>query len=109
MSVPARLAVLPFSLRRILWGHSWFILNLLPDGDAHGLPQGDTWPFHLVFLQMLLSVTAQVLATVPPEWLLAFAALWVSHGVSFVSNFLLGSERELMDPGQIMMAPTGAS
>jgi len=37
----------------------------------------------------------------PPEWLFAFAALYVSHGVSFVVNFLF--RRELDDALRLLL------
>ena len=68
---------------------------------------GDPWPLWLVFIQVLVSVVEQVLAYAPPDWLLAFCALWISHGVSFVVNYMLAGERDRLSVGQLMAAPYG--
>lgn len=87
-------------------GHGMFILMLLMDADVDSM-SGDPWPLFLVFPQMLINVVREVLAQAPPQWMVAFAALFVSHGVSFVLNFLLGPEREQGNPGKLMSAPYG--
>jgi ABC-type multidrug transport system permease subunit len=46
-----------------------------------------------------------VLAQAPREWLIAFVGLLVSHGYSFVSNFLLAGERERATARSLMAAP----
>lgn len=84
--------------------HGLFVVGLLLDGDMAIMPD-DPWPALLVFPQLLLNVVRAVLAYAPPEWLLAFAALFASHGVSFVANFLLGGEREQLTTKQLMAAP----
>lgn len=86
--------------------HGLFILVMLINPDAEFL-KGDTWPLFLVFLQLLLDVCRQVLAAAPQAWLYAFAALMISHGASFVLNFLLAGEREQSDVKQLMAAPYG--
>ena len=67
----------------------------------------EPWPLFLVFPQLLVNVVRQVLEYAPPEWLFAFAALYVSHGVSFVVNFLFGRERDELSLKQLMSAPYG--
>ena len=37
----------------------------------------------------------------------AFSALFISHGVSFLLNFLLGGERDRLTVSQLMAAPYG--
>ena len=87
-------------------GHGIFIMAILVDDKFDPMP-GDPWPFFLVFPQLLLNVVRQVLAYAPPEWLIAFAALFLSHGMSFVLNFLLGGERDELSLKQLMAAPYG--
>lgn len=87
-------------------GHGLFILSIVADVKVDPIP-GDPWPLFLVFPQMLINVVHQVLAIAPPEWLYAFAALVVSHGISFVLNFLLGGERDELGLNQLMSAPYG--
>lgn len=86
--------------------HGLFILTLLIDPEA-GILAGDSWPLFLVFIQLLVDVCRQVLAHAPPAWLLAFAGLMLSHGVSFAVNFLGAGERERLDVRALMMAPYG--
>lgn len=86
--------------------HGVFIMALLVDGDFSPLPE-DPWPLFLVFPQLLLNVAGQVLGQAPPEWLATFAALVISHGISFAMNFLYGPEREQMGIKQLMGAPYG--
>jgi hypothetical protein len=86
--------------------HGVFIMTMLVDENIDPMP-GDPWPFFLVFPQLLVNVVQQVLAYAPPEWLVAFAALYISHGVSFVLNFLLGPERDELTIKKLMGAPYG--
>ena len=55
----------------------------------------------------MINVVRQVIHYAPPEWMFAFAALFASHGVSFVLNFLLGPERQETNLKQLMSAPYG--
>jgi hypothetical protein len=66
---------------------------------------GQDWPFLFVFLELLVDVCAGLVASAPPAWLLAFAGLFISHGYSFVTNFLLGGERDRVTLQQLMAAP----
>jgi len=86
--------------------HGLFIASILLDGGIDPMP-GEPWPLFLVFPQLLVNVVRQVLEYAPPEWLFAFAALYVSHGVSFVVNFLFGRERNELSLKQLMTAPYG--
>jgi hypothetical protein len=84
--------------------HGLFILVLAGGVEMDPVP-AEPWPLFLVFPQMLINVVRQVLAIAPPEWLYAFAALVVSHGISFIMNFLLGAERDRLKLKQLMAAP----
>lgn len=85
-------------------GHGLFILAILADADLD-LIQGDSWPLFLVFVQLLIGVIRAVLELAPPAWLLAFGALFASHGVSFVANFLVAGERDRVTLQELMTAP----
>lgn len=87
-------------------GHGMFILVMLVNDDFDPMP-GDPWPLFLVFPQLLVNVVREVLSFAPPAWLLAFAALFLSHGVSFVMNFLLAGEKDQLQAKQLMTAPYG--
>jgi hypothetical protein len=84
--------------------HGMFILSILLEVDVDPQPE-DPWPLFLVFPQLFINVVKQVMVHAPVAWLLPFAALFVSHGVSFVFNFLLGGEREEVRLSQLMAAP----
>lgn len=86
--------------------HGVFILALLVDENVDPMP-GDPWPLFLVFPQLLINVVRQVLDFAPPQWLFAFVALVISHGISFVLNFLLAGEREALTLRELMGAPYG--
>lgn len=86
--------------------HGVFIMSLLVDSEFEPFP-GDPWPLFLVFPQLLFNVAAQVLALAPTEWLVTFCALVISHGISFVVNFLHGPERDEVTVKQLMGAPYG--
>jgi Family of unknown function (DUF6498) len=84
--------------------HGLFILVMVAGVDVSPMPD-DPWPLFLVFPQLLINVVRAVLAITPPEWMIAFGALVVSHGISFVFNFLLGPERDEAALKQLMSAP----
>lgn len=85
-------------------GHGLFILAFLTEGDINPF-RDESWPLFLVFIQLLIGVVREVLALAPPAWLWAFAALFISHGASFLENFLLADERDRLSLRQIMNAP----
>ncbi|MEO0436258.1 MAG: DUF6498-containing protein [Pseudomonadota bacterium] len=64
-----------------------------------------SWPFPLVFFELLYSVVNSILAEAPQAWLLAFLGLCISHGYSFVSNFIQGKELEGTNLGRLMASP----
>ena len=86
--------------------HGLFIFTILIDPEADMI-RGDAWPLMLVFIQMLVAVVQQVLAYAPSGLLWAFFALWLSHGISFIFNYLWGGERDQVSVGALMMAPYG--
>ncbi|MFV8816396.1 DUF6498-containing protein [Haliea sp. E17] len=86
--------------------HGLFIVTMLLDEKFSAFPD-DPWPLWLVFPQILFNVIGHVISLAPPEWLWSFAALFISHGVSFVANFLLADERDRLSKSQIMNAPYG--
>jgi hypothetical protein len=84
--------------------HGLFIVSLLLEEPAR-VGDDPPWPLFLVFIQLLFDVVEQVLAQAPPEWILAFIGLFISHGYSFVNNFLLGGERDVATTRSLMSAP----
>tara|TARA_R110002110_G_scaffold66978_1_gene182939 strand:+ start:23710 stop:24501 length:792 start_codon:yes stop_codon:yes gene_type:complete len=86
--------------------HGLFILSLMLNQDINTTPE-PPWPLFLVFVQLLVNVVQQVIAYAPPQWIWVCAALFISHGVSFVMNYLLGGEREKLALNDLMLAPYG--
>lgn len=84
--------------------HGLFVL-MLTTGEMADFIQGDAWPLFFVFVQLLVEVVSTVLRMAPPEWLIGFAALFVSHGVSLVLNYFMGGEYKTQDMKSLMQAP----
>lgn len=85
--------------------HGIFVLSLAVGMDDLQILEDDPWPLWLVFVQLLVDVIRQTLAIAPPEWLFAFAALAVSHGVSLVLNYFRGGEYREHTVRDLMTAP----
>ncbi|MEO1078459.1 MAG: DUF6498-containing protein [Pseudomonadota bacterium] len=83
--------------------HGLFILLLLLDTE----PALDdlSWPFILIFVELLVAVCSQMLATAPSAWILAFVGLFISHGYSFAMNFIGGGEYRHTTVNKLMAAP----
>lgn len=64
-----------------------------------------TWPFFLIFVQLLVNVARKVFELAPPEWIYAFLSLCASHLVSFVYQFFIHGEHERVSGQQLMAAP----
>jgi len=86
--------------------HGMFVLVFLNLGKGPDLlPSGHTWPLHLVFVQLLVSVIVRLWQNRPPgmEW--PVLALFLSHGISFVQNHFVKGERASLTIGQLMARP----
>lgn len=88
--------------------HGLFLLAFFKVGGPMGslFPQG-TWLGPLVFLQLLASVIGRLWESGPPgmEW--PVLGLLISHGISFVQNYLLGREYASLTPERVMVQPYG--
>lgn len=84
--------------------HGIFVLALTTDTNPDFI-QGEPWPLFLVFVQLLVEVITSVLKMAPPEWLIGFAALFVSHGISLVLNYFMGGEHREQTTKTLMNAP----
>lgn len=84
--------------------HGVFVLVLAMDQEPQ-LFQDEPWPLWLIFLQLLIDVVRQVLAMAPAEWLVAFAALATSHGLSLWLNYFRGGEYRHQSVNALMSAP----
>ncbi|MGD2036255.1 MAG: DUF6498-containing protein [Desulfobacterales bacterium] len=86
--------------------HGFFLLAFFKIGpSANALDPGKPWMGPLIFLQLLYSVVMQLWQSRPPglEW--PALGLAVSHGISFVKNFLWAKEYRSLKINQIMMRP----
>jgi hypothetical protein len=88
--------------------HGFFVLMLFGKGESGFEPiHGETWPCFFVFLQMLLNVLKHIYSIMPPAMRYAMVALFVSHGISFVYNYLIKGEYANVKPDKLMGSPYG--
>ena len=86
--------------------HGFFVLALFHKEQGPPIGGAD-WPCFLVFVQMLFNVSRYMYSVIPPQVRLAVLALFVSHGVSFVQNYLLKGEYTTAKPDKLMGSPYG--
>jgi hypothetical protein len=84
--------------------HGFFVLMLFKKGEGDILTGGH-WPCFLVFVQMLLNVIGQAYSVMPTPMRCALGGLFLSHGVSFVYNYLLKKEFATAKPQKLMASP----
>lgn len=84
--------------------HGFFVLTMSKRSES-GFVGGETWPCFLVFVQMLINVIRQMFSAIGPQMKIAILALFVSHGVSFVYNYLLKGEYAIYKPQELMNKP----
>jgi len=84
--------------------HGFFIIMLFKKSvePTMGARQ---WPCFLVFIQMLFNVIQQMYSIIPLQMKFAVLALFASHGVSFVNNYLLKREYTTAKPDKLMGSP----
>lgn len=90
-------------------GHGFFILMFFSGfengNDIAPFSGGPEWPGPLVFLQMLVGVVSQLWRNQPPGMIWPLLGLTVSHGFSFVRNFLIRKEYVKSSVKDLMGAP----
>jgi hypothetical protein len=84
--------------------HGFFVLMLFSKGDVDFM-DNISWPCFFVFLQMLLNVIRHAYSIMPEAMRYAMGALFVSHGVSFVYNYLMKGEYARVKPDRLMGSP----
>jgi len=84
--------------------HGVFVLMLFGKSDGSFM-NNTNWPCFFVFLQMLLNVLKHIYSIMPEAMLYAMGALFVSHGVSFVYNYLIKGEYANVKPDKLMGSP----
>jgi hypothetical protein len=102
-----KLFIIPFFVVQFggfVAGHGFFILFLFKKVKEPSI-QGNEWPCFLVFIQLLLGVIKQAYSIIPADMKYALAALFVSHGISFIYNYLLKGEFALSKAERLMGEP----
>jgi uncharacterized protein YjfI (DUF2170 family) len=84
--------------------HGMFVLAMFKKDDGKFM-EGADWPCFLVFVQMLLNVIKRAYSAIPQNMKFALLALFLSHGVSFVYNYLLKKEFATVKLERQMMMP----
>jgi len=86
--------------------HGLFLTVFFKIGASSPFPANEnTWPLHLVFIQLLINVIAKIWANRPPQMIWALLGLFISHGISFVENFILGGEYDRTTIKELMQRP----
>lgn len=87
-------------------GHGFFILILFKMSDGNDiLPGSEPWPCFLVFIQMFFNVIAALWRHHPSGIQWPILGLILSHGVSFVQNYLGQKEYARLNPVELMGQP----
>lgn len=86
--------------------HGLFILAMT-GGDFESVMNGgeSSWPFFLIFFEILFVVVKAVIDVAPPIWFLAFGALLISHATSLILNFFVRGERNEASGANLMGSP----
>ncbi|MBC8471791.1 MAG: hypothetical protein H8D56_20210 [Planctomycetes bacterium] len=86
-------------------GHGLFLLAIFKEDIAKSVLEGFTWPFILIFVELLLNVVKQMYLIIPSQMKIGILSLFISHGISFVYNYLLKGEYAADKPPNLMAAP----
>lgn len=85
-------------------GHGFFIMMMFKR-DPGNLFEDISAPGFFVFIEMLISVVRKILEILPDNMLLAFFTLFLSHGFSFVYNFIIKGEYMNVKAKDLMSQP----
>ena len=86
--------------------HGLFLALFFKIGSGSSpLDIGNEWWGPLVFIQLLVSVIATIWESRPPEMIWAVIGLTISHGVSFVENYIVGNEYKTSTLQKLMHQP----
>ncbi|MCP4612541.1 MAG: hypothetical protein GY845_27905 [Planctomycetes bacterium] len=86
-------------------GHGLFLLAIFKEDIAKRILEGFTWPFFLIFVELLCNVVKQMYLIIPSQMKIAILSLFISHGVSFVYNYLLKREYASDKSPNLMASP----
>lgn len=87
--------------------HGLFLLFFFNLGAESAFPpdEGPGWFGPLVFVQLLVGVVVQLWRSHPEGFIWPVLMLILSHGVSFVQNYLVGGEYARLGGSDLMMGP----
>jgi hypothetical protein len=86
--------------------HGFFLIHFFKIGGGSSLlDNSNDWWGPLIFIQLLYSVFAKIWANKPPEMIWAVIGLAISHGISFVENYILGQEYKTSSLKKLMHRP----
>ena len=87
--------------------HGLFVFLLFGKENAgKALEMGShPWPCFLIFVQLLIGVIWHCWTTIPGEMKYVMGALFLSHGISFVRNYLIAGEYKKSKPKDQMGQP----
>ena len=87
-------------------GHGFFIIHFFNIGtEASPSVSGSDWWGPLIFIQLLFSLINKIWASRPPEMIWAVIGLFISHGISFVENYILHQEYKTITLKKLMHQP----
>lgn len=86
-------------------GHGTFLLELFEIGAKETAQTGADWPGPLILFQMLFNILQTIWANMPPGFYWAIVALFISHGVSYIYNFIIAGERHKTTARRLMGQP----
>lgn len=84
--------------------HGFFLLIMFRKSEFNLLDSSDAFG-PLVFIQILINVIREVHRILPEGFLIPFIALAVSHGISFINNYLGKEEYKQTNIKQLMGIP----
>jgi hypothetical protein len=83
--------------------HGFIVAGMFDTPVEEGL--SGSWPFFLIFVEMLIGVVASVFGNASKVWLASVAAIAASHLLSFFVHFYLRGERHDATLKALMTAP----
>ena len=85
--------------------HGFFLMTFFKIGSGASFLDNGTWWGPLLFLQLLFSVIATLWESKPPEMIWALIGLFISHGISFMENYIMGREYKATTLKKLMNQP----
>ena len=84
--------------------HGVFVIALFGN-EPEGLMDITGWPCFFVFVEILFNVIRSAFSLMPVNMKYAVFAVFISHGISFVHNYILKGEYRRTTPEKLMGSP----